>query len=117
MAVQLEGGADVASAPLAVQFDPKVLRLNDVTRGDFLSSDGQPPVFTKNIMNDTGAASVQLNRPPGTPGANGSGTLVTLTFQATARGATTVTLPNVTIKDSKGQVIASGSPRLAVNVK
>ena len=50
----LEGGVDVASAPMQIQFDPRILRLNDVVRGDFLSSDGQQPVFTKNIMNDTG---------------------------------------------------------------
>ena len=73
VAVTIDGGADIASAPMQVRFDPKVLRLNDVTRGDYLSNDSQPPVFTKNIMNDSGAAVVQLNRPPGTPGANGSG--------------------------------------------
>ena len=52
----LEGGTDVASAPMQIQFDPRILRLNDVIRGDFLASDGQQPVFTKNIMNDTGTA-------------------------------------------------------------
>ena len=53
-----------------------------MVRGDFLASDGQQPVFTKNIMNDTGTATIQLNRQPGTPGVNGGGVLVTLNFQA-----------------------------------
>ena len=39
-------------------------RLNDVGRGDLLASDGQQPVFTKNIQNDAGTATVQLNRLP-----------------------------------------------------
>jgi general secretion pathway protein D len=117
VAVQLEGGTDVASAPMQIQFDPKVLRLVDVSRGDYLSNDGQPPVFTKNIMNDTGTAAIQLNRLPGAPGASGSGTLVTLTFQTVAKGATNVTIPNLTVRNSQGQVLATATPRLIVNVR
>src|SRR5207302_11278866 len=115
--LNLDGGVDVASAPMQIQFDPKVLRLNDVNRGELLSNDSQPPVFTKNIMNDTGTATIQLNRLPGTPGANGSGVLVMLAFQAVGRGATTVTIPSLTVRNSQGQVIATASPTLSVNVK
>jgi general secretion pathway protein D len=102
---------------MQIQFDPKVLRLSDVARGDFLSNDGQPPVFTKNIMNDTGTAAIQLNRLPGSPGANGSGVLATLTFQAVGKGTTVVTLPALTVRSSQGQVIVTAAPRLAVNVR
>ena len=90
MGFRLEGGADVASAPLRIQFDPKILRLNDVTRGDLLAMDGQQPVFTKNIMNDAGTATIQLSRQPGTAGVNGGGVLVTLNFQTIGRGVTVV---------------------------
>jgi general secretion pathway protein D len=117
VALSLEGGVDVAAAPLQIQFDPKILQLNDVVRGDFLSSDGQQPVFTKDYRNEAGVATIQLNRLPGTPGANGSGVLITLNFQAVGKGATTVTIPNLSVRSSQGQVLASGSPQLAVNVK
>ncbi|MBZ5624847.1 MAG: hypothetical protein LAQ69_40025 [Acidobacteriia bacterium] len=115
--LSLEGGADVSAAPLQIQFDPKVLRLNDVVRGDFFSSDGQQPVFTKNILNDSGVANIQLNRLPGTPGANGSGVLITLNFQTVGTGSTIVNIPNLSVRNSQGQVVASGSPQLQVNVK
>ncbi|HYW44603.1 MAG TPA: cohesin domain-containing protein, partial [Bryobacteraceae bacterium] len=117
VALALDGGTDVAAAPMQIQFDPKMLRLNDVARGDFLSSDNQPAVFTKNIMNDTGTVAIQLNRMPGTPGVNGSGVLVTMTFQAVGRGTTVVSVPNLSVRNSQGQVIATASPQLAVNVK
>src|SRR5205085_7985542 len=81
VALVIEGASDAASAPLQIQFDPKVVRLSDVGRGDFFTSDGQVPVFTKNIQNDAGAATINLNRLPGTPGANGSGVLATMVFQ------------------------------------
>jgi general secretion pathway protein D len=113
----LSGGQDIFAAPMQIQFDPKVLHLTDVTRGNLLSLDGQQVVFTKNIMNDQGMATVQMNRFPGTPGVNGSGTLVTLTFQAVGRGATTVTVPNLTVRDSQGNAIGSANPVMTVNVR
>ena len=116
MKVLLEGGTDIAYAPLIIRFDPKVLHLNDIVRGDFLAKGGEP-VFTKNIMNDAGMATVQLNRPPGTPGVDGSGELVTLNFQAVGRGSTNVTLQNLTVRNSHGQTVADGSPQMTVNVQ
>jgi general secretion pathway protein D len=117
VALVIENGSDVASAPMQLQFDPKVVRLTDIGRGDFLSSDGQVPVFTKNIMNDTGSAILNLNRQPGTPGSSGSGVLVTLILQGVGKGVTNVTIPNLSVRNSQGQVVASGSPSVAVTVK
>ena len=113
----IENATDVSSAPLQVAFDPKVVKLNDAGRGDFFSSDGQTPVFTKNIQNDAGAAAMNLNRLPNTPGVSGSGVLTTLVFQAVAKGSTTVTVPNLTVRNAQGQVVFSGSPQLTITVK
>jgi general secretion pathway protein D len=117
VALIIENATDAASAPLQVTFDPKVVKLNDAGRGDFFSSDGQIPVFTKNIQNDAGAAAMNLNRLPNLPGVSGSGVLTTLMFQAVAKGSTTVTVPNLTVRNSQGQVIFSGSPQVTINVK
>jgi general secretion pathway protein D len=113
----VEGGADVSSAPLEIQFDPKFLRLNNVSLGDFLSKDGRRPVFTKNILNDTGVAVIQLNRPPGSRGVDGSGTLVTFNFQAVARGTTVVTVPHLAVRNAQGAVVSNSTPQLTVTVK
>ena len=117
VALIIENATDVSSAPLQVSFDPKVVKLNDAGRGDFFSSDGQIPVFTKNIQNDAGAAAMNLNRLPNTPGVSGSGVLTTLIFQAVAKGSTTVTVPNLTVRNAQGQVVFSGSPQMTINVK
>jgi len=113
----MEGGADVASAPIQIQFDPKLLRLNDVLLGDFFTKDARQPVFTKNILNDTGSAVIQLSRPPGTPGVDGSGTLVTLNFQALARGTAVVTIPHLAVRNTKGAIVSNSTPQLTVTVK
>jgi general secretion pathway protein D len=117
VALIIENATDAASAPLQVTFDPKVVKLNDAGRGDFFSSDGQIPVFTKNIQNDAGAAAMNLNRLPNVPGVSGSGVLTTLIFQAVAKGTATVTVPNLTVRNTQGQVIFSGSPQVTINVK
>jgi general secretion pathway protein D len=113
----IENATEVSSAPLQVTFDPKVVKLNGAGRGDFFSSDGQVPLFTKNIQNDTGAAAMNLNRLPNTPGVSGSGVLATLIFQAVAKGSATVTVPNLTVRNAQGQVVFSGSPQMTINVK
>jgi general secretion pathway protein D len=117
IALIIENATEVSSAPLQVTFDPKVVKMNDAGRGDFFSSDGQIPLFTKNIQNDTGAAAMNLNRLPNTPGVSGSGVLATLIFQAVAKGSTTVTVPNLTVRNAQGQVVFSGSPQMTINVK
>jgi general secretion pathway protein D len=117
VALIIENATDVSSAPLQLTFDPKVVKLNDAGRGDFFSSDGQTPVFTKNIQNDAGAAAMNLNRLPNTPGVSGSGVLTTLVFQGVAKGSTTVTVPNLTVRNTQGQVVFSGSPQVTINVK
>jgi len=114
----VDGGTDVASAPMIVTWDPKVLSLNGVSAGDLFAQSGQQPAFTRNIQNDQGRASVQIGVLPNTPGVTvPTGALVTFSFQATSRGTTQVTVPQLTIRNSQGAVVTAGSPQLTVNVK
>ena len=43
--------------------------------------------------------------------------LTTLIFQAVAKGSSTVTVPNLTVRNSQGQVVYSGSPQMTITVK
>jgi general secretion pathway protein D len=113
----VENVTDLFSAPLRFKFDPNVLRLDDVTRGSFLSGDGRDVLFTRNIQNDTGDVTLNLRRNAGVGGLSGSGTLVTLTFQVVGKGVTTVTAPGLAFLDSKGQGILSASPQMNVTIK
>ena len=113
----LENASDLFSAPVQIKYDPKVLRLNDVVKGTVMGSDGQQVIFTKNILNDTGTATVNLNRMPGTSGVSGSGTLITLNFQAVGRGIASVEAPQFTARNSKAQPLVTASPVALVTVK
>jgi hypothetical protein len=113
----VDGAADLFSAPMRIKFDPKILRLNDVAPGNLLSRDGKQVAFAKNILNDSGDASVNLNRMPGDPGISGAGVTATLTFQAVGRGNATVSVLEFAPRDSKGQPLLTASPTVTINVK
>ena len=81
----LENAADLAAAPMQIKFDPKVLRMNDVVKGDLLGTDAQQVIFTKNITERHRATPPSTSTAcPAAARVSGSGTLVTLTFQAVA---------------------------------
>lgn len=116
--LRIDNAQDLFTAPLRVKFDPKVVRLNDVAPGTLLTSDGKPILpASKNILNDTGEATVTLSRAPGAGGVTGSGTLVTFIFQAVAKGSTPVSITEITLRDSKLQPIPSTAPRVTVTVR
>jgi general secretion pathway protein D len=117
VSLMVENAADLASTPMQIHFDPKILRLNDVVRGNLLTSDGQQVAFSKNILNDTGEATVTANRFPATGGVTGSGSIVTLVFQAVGRGDTVVTVPGLTLRNSRSRAILTATPQLGVSVK
>jgi general secretion pathway protein D len=113
----VEDAKDVVSAPFIVQFDPKLVSLNDVAYGKFWSADGEEPLLIKNVQNDAGIASIRLSRKPGSAAVGGSGTLLTLTFKAVGAGGAGVVASNVTLTNSQNQMAASGTAKVTVNVK
>lgn len=114
--VMAENASDMLAVPLQLKFDPKVLRLNDVILGALLVSGGQPPAFTWKSDNDAGEAVINLSRQPGAPG-NPSGTLVTLVFQAIARGSTTVGFSQVAPRNAQNAAIPVETGPLTVDVR
>ena len=117
VSLMVDNASDLASTPMQVRFDPKILRLNDVARGNLLASDGQQVAFSKNVLNDSGEATINVSRFPATGGVSGSGSIVTLVFQAVGRGDTVVTVPQLSLRNSHSQSILTASPQFAVSVK
>jgi hypothetical protein len=105
-----------SAAPIRLKWDPNLLRLNQISPGDFLKQDGQnPPVI--DIRNDNGEATINVSRITGAPGANGSGVLAQLTFSAIGKGSGTVTVTEAALKDTKQQPIAASVSSLTFTVQ
>jgi general secretion pathway protein D len=117
VALQIENATDLFSAPMKLKFDPKILRLTSIKPGNLLSGDGQKINFSENTLNDSGDATITLNRLPGSGGISGSGALITLTFQAVGRGTSTVTVNDMGLMNSTMQPISAAAPVLNVVVQ
>jgi len=115
--LQVDNVTDLYSAPMRVKYDNKVLKLVEVQRGAFLGGDGQQVTFTESKSEDTGTAIINMNRVPGAGGISGSGTLVTLKFQAIGKGASAISFEELTLRDARLDTIAVTPPSTAVTVK
>src|SRR5262249_48588787 len=89
--LNVENASDLFTVPMSISFDKSIVRLNDITPGPLMTSDGKQLLApSKNIQNDAGAATFVMTRAPGSGGVNGSGVLATLSFQAVGRGTANI---------------------------
>lgn len=117
VSVNVDNARDVISAPFIVQYDPKLLTLDNVSAGKFWSAEGEEPLLIKNIQNEAGMANVRLSRKPGSTALAGSGTVLTLTFKTLAAGTATINGVNMTLNNVQNQVVGSGNPKVTVTIK
>jgi general secretion pathway protein D len=117
LTLQAQNLADVASVPVKLRWDPKVLRLEMITPGALLTQDGKITAPSLDIRNDTGDASIDVNRVAGAGGVNGNGPLLQFTFTAVGKGITNVTITEAAVKNSKQEPIALQAPVVAVTVQ
>ncbi len=112
-----ENVTDLVSATAHLQYDPHILRINNIVSGDLPQKNGAQLQPSKNILNDAGSADMSVTRGP-EGGVSGSGGLFGIVFQAVGRGNTTVSVSGVSLNASTGQPIPSNTPPpLTVNVQ
>jgi general secretion pathway protein D len=115
--LQAQNMIDLASVPVKVRWDPKILRLEMISPGALLTQDGKVIAPSLDIRNDTGDASIDVNRIAGAGGVNGTGPLLQLTFTAVGKGNTTVSVTEAPLKNSSQQPILTPGPSVSVVVQ
>jgi general secretion pathway protein D len=117
ISIQVNNVNDLAALQMSLKFDPKILHINNLTSGDLIKRNGPDLMPSRNILNDSGTATIGLVRDPSSGGVSGSGAVLTIVFQAVGKGATTVTAPQFTMTGAAGQSIPTSAPVLTINVK
>jgi general secretion pathway protein D len=114
--VVLNGGTDIASVPLQIQYDPAKLSLINVDSGNFLDRDGQPVAL---VHRDDGPGDLTIvaSRPPGVPGVSGTGVVCVLGFQAKAAGESVVAITRPGAVTSARQQLAVQGGQVTIQVK
>ena len=106
LGVVVENVNDLYSIPLLLQYDPKVISVEEVQHGGFLSGGGSQVIAIPwQVLKDKGQAIISATRPPSTPGVSGSGTLIGVVVKALAPGSTNLSIVQVNAKDSQQKPI------------
>jgi general secretion pathway protein D len=114
--VVLNGGTDIASVPLQIQYDPAMLSLVNVDSGDFLGRDGQAVAL---VHRDDGPGSIVIgaSRPPGAAGVSGAGVICILSFQAKTAGESAIVITHPGAVTSAQQQVPAQGARVSIQVK
>jgi general secretion pathway protein D len=115
--VVLAHGQDVTSVPIQVTYDAKVLQFVSIVNGDLLAKDGQPVALVHRDDPTAGKLQATAQRPAGSSGISGDGTVFTLTFMAKAKGSGTVAIDMPGgARNSQGQAIDVSGSQASVKV-
>jgi general secretion pathway protein D len=117
VSVSLNGGQNVFTVPVQINYDPKVLRFVNVSNAGALSKDGAAVALVHRDDAEKGTIQISLMRPPGSNGISPQGALFTMMFVAKAAGQATVSVGSTVLRDpNMGAIPASGSQAI-VNVR
>ncbi len=110
--LNVESAEDLVKAPLRVDYDRQMLKLISVSSGGMFSPDGKK----ENLLIDLGKGEIDLSLAAGTPGVNGSGSLIKLTFISLAKGDAGIRIADARLANSKNESL-NGQPLPELTVK
>jgi thermitase len=97
---------DLGSFRFDVTYDPSVVTVDSVVLGDFLGSTGRDvSEIGPEIDNEGGVTSYEADSSGTDLGANGTGVLATITFNAVGLGSSVLHLENVSVTRASGSAI------------
>ena len=115
--VIVENATQLFGSPLRIGFDPRVVKVTDITKGTFLEGDGMDLIFAKNIRGEVGQAAVNISRFPGTGGSDGRGVLVTLKLEGVAAGNSKIGVTSTGARNADAQPVRIAAVQLPVTVR
>lgn len=115
--VVLNGGQNVFSVPVQINYDPKVMRLLNVSNAGALSKDGAAVALVNRDDAEKGVVHVSVMRPPGSGGVTPAGPLFTLSFMAKAAGQGSVTVDKAVVLDPNNVSVDAAGSQAIVNVR
>jgi general secretion pathway protein D len=115
--VVVQGAQDLYSIPMLMQYDPKVISVEDVRQGGFLSGGQQPIAVVQRVDKERGQAIVSATRMPNTPGVSGSGTIFGVVLRGVGPGSSTLSILQVNARDSQQRPLQFVTKEATVKVQ
>jgi len=117
VSLAIENATDLVSVPVKVKWDPKILRLNQVTPAGLMTPGANVNAPSLDIRNDSGEATIEISRTALVGGVTGSGALMQFTFTAVGKGSAAITVTDVHMTDVRQQPINTAAPSVPVQVE
>jgi len=111
ISVDIDFGSNIYGVGMTLKYDPTLLKLEKCSEGDFLNADGNENLFYYEEKTPGTVVIAGPTRTGAVGGANGSGTLVNLTFSGASEGESALELVDVTVVDpnlNNIQVVTKG---------
>ena len=115
--VVVQGAQDLYSIPMLMQYDPKIISVEDVRQGGFLSGGQQPIAVVQRVDKERGQAIVSATRMPNTPGVSGSGTIFGVVVRGVGAGTSTLSILQVNARDSQQRPLQFVTKEATVKVQ
>jgi general secretion pathway protein D len=115
--IVVQGAQDLYSVPMLMQYDPKVVSVEDVRQGGFLSGGQQPIAVVQRVDKERGQAIVSATRMPNTPGVSGNGTIFGIVVKGVAPGSSTLSILQVNARDSQQRPLQFVTKEATVKVQ
>ena len=114
--VVVENVSDLFSIPLLLQYNPTVINVEEVRHGGFLQAGDQEIAIVQKVDNEHGQALISATRQPNAAGASGTGTIIGIVIKGLAPGAGSLSIVQVSAKDSQQRPIRLVTSEASVQV-
>ena len=114
--VVVENVSDLFSIPLLLQYNPTVINVEEVRHGGFLQAGDQEIAIVQKVDNEHGQALISATRQPNKAGASGTGTIIGIVIKGLAPGAGSLSIGQVSAKDSQQRPIRLVTTETSVQV-
>lgn len=116
ISVSLTTDQEISNMSLVINYDPKLMNLNDAAEGGLTRQFGEKAPFLKNIDNGSGVCTLGFSSPQPGRGVKGGGVLATLSFEAKGPGEGTIAVSNVMATGASGASVnlTTGQSRVII---
>jgi general secretion pathway protein D len=101
----LDNASSAYAMSVQLNYDPRMIEVQNVANAGFLSNDGQPVAVVHRDDPATGTDQITVSRPPNVGGISGSGAVLALTLRAKAAGTTVLSVSRVVARNPAGQMM------------
>ncbi|HET9401676.1 MAG TPA: cohesin domain-containing protein [Candidatus Acidoferrales bacterium] len=119
LGITVQGVNDLFSIPMLLQYDPKVISIEEVRDGGFFNNNDPTQIgaIVQRIDQEHGQAVISATRMPNTPGVSGTGTLVGIMVKGLAPGDAKISIVQVNAHDSQQRPITLATNEATVHVQ